>query len=111
MTVSEVERAAGGFCYLDAAATGISGLIALATGPRLVGLAKVAGAGSLAWSAVAPGRRRLQVAAGVSAGLAAVDLISAFRPRLRAGQRVFRLTGAAFNAVFAMVHHEASRDI
>lgn len=111
MANADVERVAGGFCYLGGGVTGVSGLIAVATGPRFVGLLKLAGAGTMAWAGIEPDRQRLQIATGVSAGLAVVDLLSAFRPRLRAGQRVFRLGGAAFNAVFAMLHHEAARDI
>lgn len=111
MASTEIEHAAGGFCYLDAAVTGASGLVALTVGPRLSGLTKVAGAATLAWAGIEPDRQRLQIATGVNVGLAVVDLLSAFRPQLAPRQRVFRLAGAALNTLFAVLHHEASRDI
>lgn len=111
MASTEIQHVAGGFCYLDAAVTGASGLLGLTVGPRFAGLTKVAGAATLAWAGIEPDRKRLQIATGVSAGLAVVDLVSAFRPELSGRQRLFRLAGAAFNTVFAVLHHEASRDI
>ena len=111
MVSTEIKHAAGGFCYLDAAVTGASGVLGLAVGPRLAGLTKVAGAATVAWVGIEPDRQRLRIASRVNIGLAVVDVFSAFRPQLSARQRVFRLSGAAFNAVFAVLHHEASRDI
>lgn len=111
MANDEARQTASGFCYINAGITGLSGLVSLIKGPRLAGLAKLAGAGTHTWAGLDPTPERLQISAGVSAGLGVLDLLNVFRSDLGKGQRMFRLSGAAFNALMAVLHNEAAKDV
>lgn len=111
MSNAEARQTASGFCYINASITGLSGLVSLIKGPRLSGLAKLAGAATHAWAGLDPTAERLQISAGVSAGLGALDLLNLFRSGLGRGQRTFRLSAAGFNALMAVLHNEAAKDV
>ncbi len=111
MATSEAAKAAGGFCYLDAAVTGLTGLAALVVGPRVTGVTKIIGAGALVWVGSSPTPHRVRVAAGLSAGLAALDLVNAFRPQVSGRRRAVRFAGAAYHVVFAIMFNEGARDV
>ncbi len=111
MNTSGARKSASGFLYVNAGVSGVSGLVSLIKGPRLTGLLKVAGAGTQVWAGLDPDGQRLRIAAGVSAGLGAVDLINTLRPGITGKQRLFRLAGAGFNGLTAVLHNEASKDV
>jgi len=107
----EAAKAASGFCYLQAVVTGASGIVQLFTGPRLPAVGKLGAAVGLTWAGLDPTPERLGVAAAVSGGTAALDLVTVVRPSSSARQRLFGLAGAAFNAAMAVLHTEAAQDI